>query len=149
MTYETPIKNGAVGPSEKDLIEAQEALEDFDAGGDFLGLYLGEVRQFPLLSEEDEVQLAQRIKEGVVFSGEVSDLKLVSATAEGQWALDLLISSNLRLSIWQAKKHIGRGVLFEDLIQRYLVGKTSAGAGYFKQPGDPDTSSCRRKVAED
>jgi len=67
-------------------------------------MYLKEIGQVPLLSREEEVDLAKRIEEG----DEEAKLHLAQA--------------NLRLVVNVAKKHIGRGMSFLDLIQEGNLG---------------------------
>ena len=75
---------------------------------DSVKMYLKEIGRVPLLRPEDEPEIAKRIEEG--------DLE----------ARDLLISSNLRLVVSIAKKYVGRGMLFLDLIQEGNVGLVKA-----------------------
>ena len=67
-------------------------------------MYLREIGKVPLLRAEEEVDLAQRMEEG--------DVK----------AKQKLVDANLRLVVSIAKKYIGRGMLFLDLIQEGNLG---------------------------
>lgn len=71
-------------------------------------MYLKEIGRVPLLKPEDEPEIAKRIEEG--------DME----------ARDILISSNLRLVVSIAKKYVGRGMLFLDLIQEGNMGLVKA-----------------------
>ena len=71
-------------------------------------MYLKEIGRVPLLKPEDEPEIAKRIEEG------------------DQEARDILISSNLRLVVSIAKKYVGRGMLFLDLIQEGNMGLVKA-----------------------
>lgn len=79
--------------------EVQETDEEASAGLDVLKLYLKEIRRFRLLSADEERTLAKRIAAG----------------DEDAWAT--MIESNLRLVISIAKRYIGRGLPFADLIE--------------------------------
>ena len=76
--------------------------------GDPVKMYLKEIGRIPLLKPEDEPGIAKRIEEG------------------DEAARDLLISSNLRLVVSIAKKYVGRGMLFLDLIQEGNLGLVKA-----------------------
>ena len=71
---------------------------------DAMSLFLQEVRRFPLLSREEEVELAQRIERG--------DLE----------AKERLVNSNLRLVISNARKYQGHELPLLDLIQEGILG---------------------------
>ena len=97
---------------------------------DTIGLYLKEVSRVPLLTAEEEVDLAQRIERGRMAREELArgnvnsrrrqDLrKLIE---DGWAAREHLITANSRLVISVAKKYMGRGVPFLDLIQEGNIG---------------------------
>jgi RNA polymerase primary sigma factor len=71
---------------------------------DSLQLFFNEARKHPLLTAEEEVELAQRIEKG--------DLE----------AKDRMINSNLRLVISVARKYQGQGLPLGDLIQEGMLG---------------------------
>lgn len=71
-------------------------------------MYLKEIGKVPLLSSEEEINLAQRIEEG------------------DQWAKKKLAEANLRLVVSIAKRYVGRGMLFLDLIQEGNLGLIKA-----------------------
>ncbi|HOA77277.1 MAG TPA: RNA polymerase sigma factor RpoD [Thermosynergistes sp.] len=71
-------------------------------------MYLREIGKIPLLTPEEEVELAKRIEAG--------DLE----------AKKKLMAANLRLVVSIAKKYIGRGMLFLDLIQEGNLGLSRA-----------------------
>ena len=71
-------------------------------------MYLKEIGRVPLLKPEDEPEIAKRIEAG------------------DKEARDILISSNLRLVVSIAKKYVGRGMLFLDLIQEGNMGLVKA-----------------------
>jgi len=97
---------------------------------DTIGLYLKEVSRVPLLTAEEEVELAQRIERGrmareELARGNVSPrrrLELRRLIEDGWGAREHLITANSRLVISVAKKYMGRGVPFLDLIQEGNIG---------------------------
>ncbi len=98
---------------------------------DTVGLYLKEIGRIPLLTAEEEVALAKRIERGKAAQKKLAlDKKLKPEEIErqrelwrdGQAAREHLITANSRLVISVAKKYIGRGVPFLDLIQEGNIG---------------------------
>ncbi len=99
---------------------------------DTVGLYLKEMSKVPLLSVIEEQSLAKRIEAGRVARREMSDPKgkcskehsreLRVLTKDGEQAWEHLIKANTRLVVSVAKKYIGRGVPFLDLIQEGNLG---------------------------
>jgi RNA polymerase primary sigma factor len=104
-------------------------LQNIDTD-DTIGLYLKEVSRVPLLSAEEEVELAQRIERGrmareELARGNVSVRRrheLRRLIEDGWGAREHLITANSRLVISVAKKYMGRGVPFLDLIQEGNIG---------------------------
>ena len=74
-------------------------------------MYLKEIGKVPLLSAEEEIELAQKMERG----GE-----------EGEEAKKRLAEANLRLVVSIAKRYVGRGMLFLDLIQEGNLGLIKA-----------------------
>lgn len=118
--YETLQALGIqVGPEVLDEFELEEANEN-ESGeievavpegveiDDPVRMYLKEIGRVPLLSAEEEINLAKRIEEG----DEEAKRKLVEA--------------NLRLVVSIAKRYVGRGMLFLDLIQEGNLGLMKA-----------------------
>jgi len=101
---------------------------------DVVGLYLKEAGRVPLLTAEEEVLLAKRMEAAEfarerIESQEQGDSLLWSEEQElreimmdGEKAQEHLIRANARLVISVAKKYIGRGVPFLDLIQEGNIG---------------------------
>jgi RNA polymerase primary sigma factor len=97
---------------------------------DTIGLYLKEVSRVPLLTAEEEVELAQRIERGKMAREELAKgnvvvnrrLELRKLIEDGWAAREHLITANSRLVISVAKKYMGRGVPFLDLIQEGNIG---------------------------
>ncbi|PKO07523.1 MAG: RNA polymerase subunit sigma [Chloroflexi bacterium HGW-Chloroflexi-3] len=138
---ETPLD----GPAEDDLeldLDEKELDEDEEAGklvfddlenidtDDTIGLYLKEVSRVPLLTAEEEVELAQRIERGRIAREELAKgsstdhrrFELRKLIEDGWDGREHLITANSRLVISVAKKYMGRGVPFLDLIQEGNIG---------------------------
>ncbi len=105
-------------------------LANIDAH-DMIGLYLKEVGRVPLLTAEEEVDLAQRIEKGRIARETLASGDRLAAekrvdcrcNVEDGWAArEHLITANSRLVISVAKKYMGRGVPFQDLIQEGNIG---------------------------
>ena len=130
------------GPDEDELVTEIEDEEDSQSRDlsfddlvnidtdDTIGLYLKEVSRVPLLNAEEEVELAQRIERGrmareELARGNVSSrrrVELRKLIEDGWAAREHLITANSRLVISVAKKYMGRGVPFLDLIQEGNIG---------------------------
>lgn len=136
-----------IEPSDKELATEEEEEESEDASqseaalednylanidtDDMIGLYLKEVGRVPLLTAEEEVSLAKRIEKGrisreTLATGEVyvdDERNDHRWNIEDGWAArEHLITANSRLVISVAKKYMGRGVPFQDLIQEGNIG---------------------------
>jgi RNA polymerase primary sigma factor len=114
---------------EEDLFDLSEVSVD-----DTVGLYLKEMARVPLLSIEEEVRLARMVELG----GEAERLladdgtdpvergRLDALIEQGLAAREHLIKANTRLVVSIAKKYMGRGVPFLDLIQEGNLGLMKA-----------------------
>ena len=98
-------------------------------------MYLKEIGQIPLLDPKEEPVIAKRIQDREDALQEMKDnpdmsedrkKELASIIADGEEAKQTLISSNLRLVVSIAKKYVGRGMLFLDLIQEGNCGLIKA-----------------------
>ncbi|MBV9150066.1 MAG: RNA polymerase sigma factor RpoD [Candidatus Eremiobacteraeota bacterium] len=100
---------------------AETALQAGLALDDPVRMYLKEIGRVPLLSMDDEKNLAMRIE-----AGELEALKDGAANSaivvRGEEAKRQLTEANLRLVVSIAKKYVGRGMLFLDLIQEGNLG---------------------------
>jgi RNA polymerase primary sigma factor len=111
--------------------DSSNVLENISSD-DSVGLYLKEMSRVPLLQVEEELSLARRIELGRKAKKELSKLNgsgtaqdcsdLEEKIQDGAQARDHLIRANTRLVVSIAKKYIGRGVPFLDLIQEGNLG---------------------------
>ena len=105
-------------------------------------MYLKEIGKVPLLSAEEEIDLAQKMEEGAVAKEKIAILKkrkeeaaeeeqaeldeeikaLTKTQDAGDEAKKRLAEANLRLVVSIAKRYVGRGMLFLDLIQEGNLG---------------------------
>ena len=103
---------------------------------DTVGLYLKEMSRVALLSLEEEQSLAKRIETGRTAIIKINDPDVEhtkvqrkafrEAIKDGEQAWEHLIKANTRLVVSVAKKYIGRGVPFLDLIQEGNLGLMKA-----------------------
>ncbi len=126
----------AAGLEEED--EDEEDEENFDltavSSDDTVGLYLKEMARVPLLTNEEEVRLAKLLERGHTAQRRLlkeapegeARLELERMVEEGRAARDHLIKANTRLVVSIAKKYMGRGVPFLDLIQEGNLGLMKA-----------------------
>ena len=109
-------------------------------------MYLKEIGKVPLLSAEEEIDLAQKMEEGAVAKEKIAILKkrkeeaaeeeqaeldeeikaLTKTQDAGDEAKKRLAEANLRLVVSIAKRYVGRGMLFLDLIQEGNLGLIKA-----------------------
>lgn len=115
--YETLENLGIdiVGDIEDEIEDIQLTEEDLDLSvpegisiDDPVRMYLKEIGKVPLLSADEEIELAQRMEKG--------DVEAKKRLAE----------ANLRLVVSIAKRYVGRGMLFLDLIQEGNLGLIKA-----------------------
>jgi RNA polymerase primary sigma factor len=138
-------EDGILPGSGQELLDTEEfvAIDDTDlrddAGyqqaletDDVVGLYLKEAGRVPLLTAEQEVSLAKRIEAAEVATEQLDELSasldldsqydLRQVILDGEDAQEHLIRANARLVVSIAKKYVGRGVPFLDLIQEGNIG---------------------------
>ncbi len=95
-------------------------------------MYLQEIGRVPLLSPQQEVELAMQLEAGkraalqLDIDGPALEgpqrVRLERELRRGDWARDRLVEANLRLVVSIAKKYVGRGMAFLDLIQEGNLG---------------------------
>ena len=146
----TAIADDAVPPIEElEEIPEEEIVDPntlVDAFGidDPVRMYLKEIGKVNLLTPEEEIELAQDMGAGDVAKEQIAEIKRarkkgeeVSITAEeeaelaklvkrGEAAKQRLAEANLRLVVSIAKRYVGRGMLFLDLIQEGNLGLIKA-----------------------
>jgi RNA polymerase primary sigma factor len=111
-----------------------EAEDSFTGVGDSVRLYLQEIGETSLLTMQEEVWLSTRMERGKYCAELLADHSLdVDERAglefdkqDGDAARAHLIQANLRLVVSVAKKYIGRGLSFLDLIQEGNIGLMKA-----------------------
>ncbi|MBU5626903.1 RNA polymerase sigma factor RpoD [Oscillibacter sp. MSJ-2] len=126
---------------EEELVDPNTLVDSFSID-DPVRMYLKEIGKVPLLSPDEEVELAQQMSDGneadrklqemdkarrageAVDAEEEARLKKVSRT--GEKAKQKLAEANLRLVVSIAKRYVGRGMLFLDLIQEGNLGLIKA-----------------------
>jgi len=122
------------GPDDADEARRDEPDRVRRSGtSDLVRIYLREIGKVPLLTAHDEVELAKAIEAGL-FAREMlqGSCKIVGSGANGaelamiadlgERARSRLIEANLRLVVSIAKRYIGRGMVFLDLIQEGNLG---------------------------
>jgi RNA polymerase primary sigma factor len=113
--------------------EEEEALALKTPTSDPVRMYLKEIGKVPLLTAEEEVDLAKRIEAGLFASEKLAGTTAKKLDAKLRRELDLierdgqiakrkLVEANLRLVVSIAKRYVGRGMLFLDLIQEGNLG---------------------------
>jgi RNA polymerase primary sigma factor len=112
-------------------VEAEQGVY-FDAVAidDPIGLYFKEIGRVPLLTAKEEIILAKRMEAGRLAQEELGQdgvapeerAELNRLVRDGLAAREHLIRANSRLVVSVAKKYIGRGVPFLDLIQEGNIG---------------------------
>ncbi len=95
-------------PTEEELENIEFSVPDGVSIEDPVRMYLKEIGKVPLLSADEEVELAKKMEEGDADSKK------------------RLAEANLRLVVSIAKRYVGRGMLFLDLIQEANLGLIKA-----------------------
>ena len=122
---------------ESSIAERQEAAEEAIATvgvGDSVRLYLQEIGDTDLLTMQEEVWLAKRMERGKLAEARLTQdglsfdeqESLLADKLDGERARSHLIQANLRLVVSVAKKYVGRGLSFQDLIQEGNIGLMKA-----------------------
>ena len=121
----------------RNRLSPDRGLERGVGTSDPVRMYLREIGRVPLLTAVEEVELARRIEDGADASERLADLDALGALGElpadesramqgraddGDEAKSALIQANLRLVVSIAKRYVGRGMQFLDLIQEGNMG---------------------------
>ncbi|MBQ6812221.1 MAG: RNA polymerase sigma factor RpoD [Agathobacter sp.] len=136
--------------TEEDDVEVEKidlSVPDGVSVEDPVRMYLKEIGKVPLLSAEEEIELAQKMEAGVVATEKIAILEERMEECEdetekeelkeeiknlqgdvdlGSEAKKRLAEANLRLVVSIAKRYVGRGMLFLDLIQEGNLGLIKA-----------------------
>ncbi|MBN1454551.1 MAG: sigma-70 family RNA polymerase sigma factor [Anaerolineales bacterium] len=118
------------------VIELNHYLDESISNDDTVGMYLKEMSRVPLLSVDEELDLAIRIKKGhkaredkIKLAGRqniTGRRRLDAIIEDAQNAREHLIKANTRLVVSIAKRFMGRGVALLDLIQEGNLGLMKA-----------------------
>jgi len=127
-----PEMAGEVPPGPDATALYERSSDEAEPLDDVVRMWLRQVGRTPLLRLEDEVLLAKRIERGVRAARDLHKLDssmsgeqrahLISLVELGHSARERLTSANLRLVIAVAKRFLGRGLTFGDLIQEGNLG---------------------------
>ncbi len=115
--------------------ERLEPAEQPSGVGDSVRLYLQQIGETDLLTMQGEVELSKRIELGKLAQAQLDEgerlspaerRKLLELVEDGERARTHLIQANLRLVVSVAKRYVGRGMSFLDLIQEGNIGLMKA-----------------------
>ena len=149
IPVESDLDDDEVNLSEEDEVDMENidlSVPDGVSIEDPVRMYLKEIGKVPLLSADEEIEFARKIEDGAAAAEKLKDIgkMLESAEAEEKEALEKekkelgyviadgdaakqkLAEANLRLVVSIAKRYVGRGMLFLDLIQEGNLGLIKA-----------------------
>ncbi|HWP29473.1 MAG TPA: sigma-70 family RNA polymerase sigma factor [Chloroflexota bacterium] len=118
------------GPSALVTVPPAPPEEEELAPGSPAALYLQEISKTPLLTAEEEITLAQQLEAGEAAKRQLAKgvadaatrARLEAAVQAGEAARRRLIEANLRLVVAVARRYLGRGLSFLDLVQEGNIG---------------------------
>ena len=124
------------GIVEEEMVNPETMIDDFSVD-DPVRMYLKEIGKVPLLTPEEEIDLATKISVGTAAAETLAEMEKEGITGEdmeelrrlvkeGDKAKQKLAEANLRLVVSIAKRYVGRGMLFLDLIQEGNLGLIKA-----------------------
>ena len=138
-----PAAEEIAGVEEEELVDPNALVNSFSID-DPVRMYLKEIGKVPLLSADEEIRLAQDMSAGNEAGEQLKELERMRAEGEetdvtleqeeawkkahkaGEKAKQKLAEANLRLVVSIAKRYVGRGMLFLDLIQEGNLGLIKA-----------------------
>lgn len=146
---ENELDDENVNLTEEDEVDMENidlSVPDGVSIEDPVRMYLKEIGKVPLLNADEEIELAQKIEDGAEASEKLEQVEEMLLTAEGdeketlerektelgyrkadgEAAKKKLAEANLRLVVSIAKRYVGRGMLFLDLIQEGNLGLIKA-----------------------
>ncbi len=146
---ESDLDDEEVNLTEEDEVDVENidlSVPDGISIEDPVRMYLKEIGKVPLLSAEEEIDFARKIEKGAAAVEKLAAVEEMLATAEGEekdtlekekkelgYQIDdgeeakkKLAEANLRLVVSIAKRYVGRGMLFLDLIQEGNLGLIKA-----------------------
>ncbi|MDE7220567.1 MAG: RNA polymerase sigma factor RpoD [Oscillospiraceae bacterium] len=131
-----PPLDEIVDIEEEELVDPNTLVDSF-AIDDPVRMYLKEIGKVSLLTPEEEIDLAQKMSAGSLAQEQLDEAEesgfspedlaqLKKLVKEGDRAKQKLAEANLRLVVSIAKRYVGRGMLFLDLIQEGNLGLIKA-----------------------
>ncbi len=122
------VKAEATEQEEEEVLDLSEIASD-----DTISLYLKEMARVPLLTAEEEIRLAKQYEQGRTARRRLSKIeelderdRAAAIVERGEAARAHLIKANTRLVVSIAKRYLGQGVPFLDLIQEGNLGLIKA-----------------------
>ena len=141
LPEEGPAAEEIAGMEEEELVDPNTLVNSFSID-DPVRMYLKEIGKVALLTPEEEVSLAQAMSAGNEAAEKLAELRRQREEGEevdpaleaalrkqyraGETAKQKLAEANLRLVVSIAKRYVGRGMLFLDLIQEGNLGLIKA-----------------------
>ncbi len=124
------------GLEAEELVDPNSLVDNFSID-DPVRMYLKEIGKVPLLNPDEETELAQVMSAGLLAAEQLESMdqeampedelrQMKKLIKQGERAKQKLAEANLRLVVSIAKRYVGRGMLFLDLIQEGNLGLIKA-----------------------